>query len=352
MKEKANKALVQAEKRESTSSGFGLAADKVDLTFGELVDQIDTENYYMTTQEIPETSDGFEELFAEPLIHLKEDFPLQPKIFGNLVPYQMNLWFGKGIQGTSSGLHHDYHDNMYILISGRKQFRLFPPSDIKKLYVKGNVKKVHKNGLICYSDVPTRSDGANPVIIAQYNTEKAEKELAIAEAIFEKLEQSDASPDEIAEASKKVSEAEEKLDEAMEASLEACEFENDGEDSEDESSIISHPNFSRITVDDLRGLKKSTNKEFPLFKKAKEIICEVKEGQMLYLPASWFHEVTSFSSSKDKPHCAMNYWVYPPCIDGSFEHPYEDDYWLDKWNERMNKLSNSNSPPLKRQRIK
>jgi hypothetical protein len=45
-------------------------------------------------------------------------FPLPgPDIMGNLVLQQCNLWMGNGISGKSSGLHHDFHDNLYMLVS-------------------------------------------------------------------------------------------------------------------------------------------------------------------------------------------------------------------------------------------
>ena len=53
---------------------------------------------------------------------------------------------------------------------------------------------------------------------------------------------------------------------------------------------------------------------------------EVKAGEMLYLPAGWFHEVTSFSGERDNLHMALNYWMYPPTT-GSFDRPYEDGFW-------------------------
>lgn len=70
---------------------------------------------------------------------------------------------------------------------------------------------------------------------------------------------------------------------------------------------------------------------------------------MLYLPAGWYHEVTSFSSSSDSGsttssggssgsksgnmHMAFNYWVHPP--DGSsFARPYTNDFWPQDWEER------------------
>lgn len=52
--------------------------------------------------------------------------------------------------GSSTGLHHDYHDNVYILLRGRKRFRLYPPSDAQRMYVRGELRAVHPNGRIVY----------------------------------------------------------------------------------------------------------------------------------------------------------------------------------------------------------
>lgn len=35
-----------------------------------------------------------------------------------------NVWIGSSADGSSSGLHHDFHDNLYSLLRGRKRFRL------------------------------------------------------------------------------------------------------------------------------------------------------------------------------------------------------------------------------------
>ena len=59
--------------------------------------------------------------------YLQHDFPLKPKIIGNLIPQNINLWMGNSTststttEGTSSGLHHDYHDNLYIVLKGKKK---------------------------------------------------------------------------------------------------------------------------------------------------------------------------------------------------------------------------------------
>lgn len=39
---------------------------------------------------------------------------------------------------------------------------------------------------------------------------------------------------------------------------------------------------------------------------------ELKAGQILYLPAGWLHEVTSFSDDSLQTHLALNYWFQPP----------------------------------------
>lgn len=64
---------------------------------------------------------------------------------------------------------------------------------------------------------------------------------------------------------------------------------------------------------------------------------------MLYLPASWFHEVSSFNSKvhsqgkfshfqlpKSEPgHIAFNFWMHPPTTE-NFELPYQDSFWQDE----------------------
>ena len=44
-------------------------------------------------------SDGHPELYAPPVSHLKDDFPLRPAIAGHLVPQQINIWMGHSCKG-------------------------------------------------------------------------------------------------------------------------------------------------------------------------------------------------------------------------------------------------------------
>lgn len=72
---------------------------------------------------------------------------------------------------------------------------------------------------------------------------------------------------------------------------------------------------------------------------------ELNAGQMLFLPAGWFHEVrscgrTSVPSSDCTKggsiydvHLALNYWFHP-CDNDQFEKPYQLDFWKAIENER------------------
>jgi hypothetical protein len=54
-------------------------------------------------------------------------------------------------------------------------------------------------------------------------------------------------------------------------------------------------------------------RRFPLFPGVEAAVeVTLEPGQCLYLPASWFHEVTSFGSSGTCMHVAVNYWFHPP----------------------------------------
>lgn len=136
-------------------------------------------------------------VLPRPTDALADDFPLQPALMGNLVLQQTNLWLGNSKKGKSSGLHHDFHDNLYALLAGRKRFVLFPPVAFDFLHPRGTVERVHNNGLIEYTPratlhvdhpmsnrLPLRSDGLPPAEAAQWRllARKAKVEAAYDDA--------------------------------------------------------------------------------------------------------------------------------------------------------------------------
>jgi Cupin-like domain len=102
------------------------------------------------------------------------------------------------------------------------------------------------------------------------------------------------------------------------------------------TATSSYPaNFSQVNTsmpeEDLRA-------RFPKYVDARSRRIEVtlKAGEMLYLPAGWFHEVRS-SAETGSGHMALNYWFHPPDALSSFDRPYSTDFWKQDWDLNMNK---------------
>ena len=81
-------------------------------------------------------------------------------------------------------------------------------------------------------------------------------------------------------------------------------------------------------------------------------------GQMLYLPAGWFHCVTSQSSQDDRLHLALNYWFHPPDnLDPGpqgLDCPYTSKYWPTHWalreDEWMKRAAVQASPQVRKKK--
>jgi ribosomal protein L16 Arg81 hydroxylase len=105
---------------------------------------------------------------------------------------------------------------------------------------------------------------------------------------------------------------------------------NDDEEKEEEQAKKKQklddlpPSFCQVPVEALHD--ETLAKKYPTLKKATKVTFELKPGEVLYLPAGWFHEVTSFGTKKDKTHLALNYWLAPP-VTKNPQAPYMDDFW-------------------------
>ncbi len=53
----------------------------------------------------------------------------------------------------------DFHDNLYILLRGRKHFQLYSPADADKMYTQGTIARVHANGLVNYDEIGVTERG-------------------------------------------------------------------------------------------------------------------------------------------------------------------------------------------------
>ena len=270
------------------NSGFGSGNPRSTIDFGKFISSLQdgNENQYMTTQYDP-NGDDFTQYCHSPLHNFIKDIPTRPTLMNNLIPQQINLWIGNATLPTSSGLHHDFADNLYILLEGNKTFQIFPPTDYIHL-ITGKVLNLYENGLFCY-ETNLRSDGAY-----------------LGHVIQEKINQLIELNDDLS------------LKEIKTLKMELKELEDLEEDEPDHENSIKDslaPNFSRISHEMLK------NKEYS--KECSTTSFTLSKGEMLYLPAGWFHNVESIGS----PHIAFNYWFHPPDRNGG----YVDEYWENNW---------------------
>jgi hypothetical protein len=375
----AGSATVQVEKRISIHANFGqnrTPEHQVSMTVSDLVSRLlqttnnsekddgkhhaesDTDTipshpsgqyYYLSTQEaeeeksvsspIPTTTTinrskkqkRHGPVFATPcrqLLHQQYIPATVPWAGPHLDLQSCNLWMGAA-SSSSSGLHHDFHDNWYILCSGTKIFRLWAPSDFAAMELYGTVERVHENGLISYDGHPLRSDGAPLLLLRdlvepqQQSTESSEDDSEEGVAIFGPKfgnRDGDGSEDHGSEDSFGVNETDD-YDELVGGN------DDPADDSiiMDTSSHVRRPDsFSRI---DPTMPSADLQREHPAFTRCQECIVTLKPGQALYLPASWFHCVTSLANTSETAgpnpvHLALNYWYYPPDQCDNFENPY------------------------------
>ena len=350
-------------KVESKVNGhFGSSNPRREMSFKEYVnDHLKSGNYYLTTQYSKESNDlddeskSIQEYCQPPLTNLISYFPTRPKILGNLIPQQVNVWIGCTINGTrtSSGLHHDFHDNLYMVISGSKQFTLYPPKEAHNLYTFGEIIQIWPNGFIQY-EPDMRSDGAYLCNVAEWKLKLAEKELqeceeqgldtkdaedAIEKAMDECLlfqqepDLDESEEDEESDCNSNSSNSSNSSNESLESieSLKKSKKRTQSSKMDSNSKKIhSEPNsFSQIDIESLYSKDFSS---YPLAAKIKPIQFTLNRGQCLFLPAGWFHEVVSLGNEEsDGIHTAFNYWMCPPCT-FNYDQPYQDKYWASQWN--------------------
>lgn len=281
------------------------------------------------------------ELVQKPLTNLilKNALPLRPKILEKLAPQQINLWMGSSSQiqkesnpkidpnspdlglgrkifggGVSSGLHHDHSDNLYVPLKGSKRFTIFAPNDGINLYTVGKITKIYKSGVIDYEnndDAPgwrkVRDDGALVTEVAKW---KLDNEPKLSKSERKELI---------------------KLIEEEDAQLGDDDIDTPGGIKKDPPSFSTIPaaivHLDKIQDESLRlKITSLAKRKWPNFFKCSRLTVDLKPGQMFYLPAGWFHEVSSFGdlNSNDNIHIALNYWYSPP---NGIKRAYSDKYW-------------------------
>ncbi|KAL8275006.1 hypothetical protein Esti_001062 [Eimeria stiedai] len=360
--------MIDVEVRDAGKGQVFGAGQYQQMAFGQVIRRLaagDT-SLYVTTQRIASNRHGPKALCGPPLSNkLAADFPVKVAIAGNLVPYQFNVWIGDSREGSTTGLHHDFHDNFYCLIRGRKEFRLFSPRLCELLKTHGmksasNDVVLHPNGLISYLK-GIREDGAHEasVLRARQNAleRKADelRELLAGHKTSRHGAAAKKGSDEVDAERKRLedelSRTEAELDKCLDAALDAAAA-NEGEAEDDASLASEDSDFTqgRLVREGampdhfcLAGTRTSPAASCgePL---TSSTVLEkfwsvwLEEGDTLYLPAGWFHEVISYSpgskarsrkvaSDGANVHLAFNIWLHPPVWNGTFDKPYADEFW-------------------------
>jgi len=407
---------------------FGLG-DRTRMTLRDFLERrARGEPLYLSTQAHPRApEDGAPDLHAAPLrgTALCGEAPLVPPLLAPLVPQAINVWIGPAAAsaaapapgGSTSGLHHDYHDNLYLLLRGAKRFRLWPPSALEGLYPHGGrPAAVHASGRIVYGGGSAGAGGGGklggppvPCSVLPDGTDAAEAarwtrrwgaERAVAEAegsarrrepgARRALRAAGAALEAALEAdldeqlgrrrrrggggsggkegggggSEEDEEEEESEFDGGEGGLdllegmrddydEMCGGDDDdggdggggnghgGPDDEDEDEGDGDggigpspppPSFSRVDLspypadadaspEAVRRADAEIRASFPLFPGLSSALsARVGEGDALFLPAGWFHEVTTRGGcggvggggQGGVGSLALNYWFYPP----------------------------------------
>jgi hypothetical protein len=180
LRSKSGECTVKVEQRDDTNDKFGRGSE-ISMRFDAFLESIAAgdERLYLTTQELTYNHEGQPSITSPPVDGLIGDFPWLPKLTGNLIPQNINIWFGSAINPSTTGLHHDFHDNIYILLRGEKRFLLISPHEASNCYTFGEISKIHPNGRINYKGQQTRADGSDiKSIIALQASQKLDEAAA------------------------------------------------------------------------------------------------------------------------------------------------------------------------------
>jgi len=91
-----------------------------------------------------------DKVLEPPLLQLLGDFSIPP-YFKDVPLRSINLWMGNSTGEITTPLHHDFNDNLYVVVQGRKHFTIFPPSQAENLYTRGQLLGMEANGVANYA---------------------------------------------------------------------------------------------------------------------------------------------------------------------------------------------------------
>jgi len=324
-KKKSSESSTNSNNKDSKKYWFGHGR-REPMRFTQFLDCIESESgpdLYLSAQP---TEDGLfpSSLIYAPLSHMPTtDYPKRPRIIGPLIPHRYNLWIGKGNK-TTTGLHVDFHDNIYRLISGKKTFRLYSPAMMSLIGLRGEITKMHENGLPQFAghDI-IRSDGASVIAAKVWKmTETIKTRLVLMTYSDGTMTRPFRIPTKWIHPSVLWQDDEEEL---------ADELHNIMSNGNQKSAVYPDHFAMKNTLDRKIDTSTFTNQDWiqslnaygvtgrllRLIRRDMWHEVTLEAGDSLYLPSGWAHEVISSTDDQGSPHVALNYWFHPPSSVGS-----------------------------------
>jgi len=248
------------------------------------------------------------------------DFPVLPPLATGLALHAVHVWVGaSSTSPASSGLHHDYHDNVYCVASGEKTFTLFPPAAARSMATVGRVAAVHATGRIVYEGQgDVGADGSDAGI------RRAAAALGKGGAA-DRAQDGDDDDADLDAALAAAAAGEHVVDDFDDAGGESSDRGSDGGRDGGPSTTTDPPSFS--TLDPATDAAK-----LPMHRAA---TVTLRPGDALFLPAGWFHSVVSRSGAGGadaRLHAAVSWWFHPPDVaERGRERAYTGDHWGALW---------------------
>lgn len=197
--------------------------------------------------------------------------PLVDEVFGGCAPEAVNLWIGD--ERSVSSIHKDHYENMYAVIQGEKCFTLFPPTDIaffpedtfptSRYVLREEAQAVLREFDVSSQPLPSSSISSS----SSYNDIGSRLNLT-----------------------------------------------------GDDLSLVNNSNGNNLSwlPFDPEDSSASLLADHPQLRHSHPIRVRVQAGQVLYIPAMWYHRV-----SQSQFTIAVNYWY-----DQRFDHRYSLAYHL------------------------
>jgi jumonji domain-containing protein 7 len=114
--------------------------------------------FYLSQQD-----NNFVKTFSNISADIETSLPIANEAFGCTDAEATNIWIGD--ERSTSSLHKDFFENMYVVVQGEKTFTLLPPTDIQYLREEEfptrryKVNRSSSSGGIAYTDVVLATEG-------------------------------------------------------------------------------------------------------------------------------------------------------------------------------------------------